>query len=516
MPLMPAAAQAAWVLASAPGWRRFGAALRDPAAAQAAVLRRVLARNAETAFGRAHGFAAIRTIADYQRRVPIATYDDLEPYVRRAAAGEPHVLTREPVRRLQPSSGSTAAVKLIPFTRALQREIGRAVDPWIADLYRTRPALMGGRAYWSITPPAPPPELPGTAVPVGFEDDSRYLGGVTAMLARAALVAPRLAAAPAFDPVEFRRTTLVALLLASDLRLISVWHPSFLAALLDTLAADRDLLLDAVARRDRRRAASLRIADVTDVRCVWPRLRLVSCWGDGPSDAPAAALAGRLPGIELQHKGLIATEAVVSIPFGGQRPLAICSHVLEFAAPDGHVRLAHELEPGADYDVIVTTGGGLYRYRLGDRVRVAGHIARTPSIAFVGRADRVSDRFGEKLSDGFVAAALDALFARRRRPPFALVAPDRTPAGIAYTLFVDRGADLPADPAGVLERELRRNPHYAWCVDLGQLLPARVALVTSGAERAYLDACVARGRRLGDVKPVSLDVHDDWRSLLPC
>jgi hypothetical protein len=516
MPLMPAAAHLAWAVASAGAWRAFRAALQDPAAAQAAVLRRSLEGNAGTAFGRAHAFARIRTIAEFQRRVPISTYDDLEPFVGRVAAGEDGVLTREPVRRLQPSSGSTAAAKLIPYTRGLQREIARGVNAWIADLYRRRPGLMGGRAYWSITPAPPARDLPRAAIPVGFDDDSRYLGGLAATLARAVLLVPPAAGAAAFDLAGFRRTTLRTLLLARDLRLISVWHPSFLTALLDTLAADWDALVDDVARRDRRRARHLRARGPADVAGIWPRLQLVSCWADGPSAGPAAALAARLPGIDLQRKGLIATEAVVSVPFSDRRPLAVRSHFFEFVAPDGRPRLAHELEPDTDYVVVVTTGGGLYRYRLGDRVRVDGVVGSTPSITFVGRDDRVSDRFGEKLSDGFVAGVIDALFAGRTRPAFAMLAPERTADGVAYTLFVDRGAPLPAALATRVERELRRNPHYAWCVDLGQLQPARVAVVGAGAERAYLDACIARGGRLGDVKPVSLDARDDWRSVLPC
>ena len=71
--------------------------------------------------------------------------------------------------------------------------------------------------------------------------------------------------------------------------------------------------------------------------------------------------------------------AIVTIPFAGRHPLAIGSHFFEFIDANGCARLAHQLERGVDYTVVVTTGGGLYRYRLADRVSVDGWCAATPS-----------------------------------------------------------------------------------------------------------------------------------------
>jgi hypothetical protein len=132
----------------------------------------------------------------------------------------------------------------------------------------------------------------------------------------------------------------------------------------------------------------------------------------------------------------------------------------------------------------------------------------------VGRSDRVSDRFGEKLSDGFVTKVLADLFANGPAPRFAMLAPEATARGVAYTLLVEPSAPLPAELARALECALRRNPHYAWCVDLGQLKPARVVAVGPHADRAYLEMCVAHGQRLGDVKPVSLHTDGGWESAL--
>jgi hypothetical protein len=274
--------------------------------------------------------------------------------------------------------------------------------------------------------------------------------------------------------------------------------------------------LSARLQPDPRRATELGATGPQAVASIWPSLGLVSCWADAAAQSAADELARKAPGVPLQPKGLLATEAVVTIPFADAHPVAVLSHFFEFIDSDGRPRLLHHLEHGRSYTLAVTTGGGLYRYRLGDRVVVDGWCDATPSLRFVGREDRVADLCGEKLSDGFAATVIASLFAGRPRPRFAMIAPERAADGLAYTLFVDDDAVESDGLSVALERALRQNPHYAWCVDLGQLRPARIARVGPAADRAYVDWCVARGQRRGDVKPVSLHPETGWREVLPC
>jgi hypothetical protein len=423
------------------------------------------------------------------------------------------VLTAEPVLRLATSSGSTRSRKLIPYTRALQREFNRAISPWIADLYQSDPSLMGGSAYWSITPAAPPvsqsarnPNVP----PVGFDDDSTYLGGWRKRLVDAVMAVPSDVARTG-DIDAFRFATLVHLLRRRDLRLISVWHPSFLALLLDAARDHWWQLLDEVVRSDRGRALELREAGCDDWRCVWPRLALVSCWADAHAAGPYEALRRRLPHVRFQPKGLLATEAFVTIPFAGAHPLAVRSHFFEFLADDGSVLLVDELRAGASYGVVVTTGGGLWRYRLGDRVEVDGFVGRTPSLRFVARDDHVVDRFGEKLSEGFVGEVIRrTLAAARVEAPFAMLAPD---GDERYTLFIQSDGAALEGFASRLDDALRANPHYDYCRRLGQLRPAAVFAIAGDAYAAYVAAHQRAGRRMGDVKPTPLDGRTDWATV---
>src|SRR5205823_9898538 len=74
----------------------------------------------------------LTTVADYQSLVPLCDYESCSPDILRIAAGERNVLTSEPVRLFEPTSGSSGAQKWVPYNRALQREfqagiqIGRA------------------------------------------------------------------------------------------------------------------------------------------------------------------------------------------------------------------------------------------------------------------------------------------------------------------------------------------------------------------------------------------------------
>ncbi|HZD03910.1 MAG TPA: GH3 auxin-responsive promoter family protein, partial [Longimicrobiales bacterium] len=186
------AAHEAWALWCLPRARRFRRALRDPEAAQARILERILRRNAASAYGRLHRFAGLRSVEEYRRRVPVVDYDDLAPWIERTRRGEEGVLTGEPVRRLVPSSGSTSPRKLVPWTRGVAGEWSRALQPWTHDLLTRHPAVKAGPAYWSVSPALGEEgsDEATSAVPVGFDEDSAYLGGLLGPLVRSTLAIP--------------------------------------------------------------------------------------------------------------------------------------------------------------------------------------------------------------------------------------------------------------------------------------------------------------------------------------
>ena len=535
----------AWMAAGWPELRAFHRATRDVPLAQQRVLSDIVAANRTTAFGQQHDFDRIGSVADFQHRVPIRSYDDFRPYIDRIAAGEQHVLTTDRMTSLQPTSGTSSGRKLIPYTRSLQRQFQRALQAWIGDLFGRLPAVRDGRAYWSITPALGNAGYTSGGIPIGFSDDTEYLGTCARLLARRMLVAPNWLA-QVDDLKAFRYLTLLNMLLAEDLALVSVWSPTFLTGLLGDLTHWREPLIEDLAsanwppsavgslptgssapmsmRAMRRRGALLRdvLRNSTDscaqLTSIWPGLALVSCWADGAAAGPFEVLRQLMPGVRFQAKGLLATEGFVSFPLVGSpaAALAVRSHFFEFLACDPTTstiqpRLAHELELGGRYEVLLTTAGGLYRYRLGDQVQVIGRLHTCPLIRFTGRVDGTCDLVGEKLSDSHVGAILERLASDLGfRPAFALLVPVVTEPR-RYRLYVQDRRVLPdqlANLAHLLEQGLAENPHYRYAVGLGQLAGAEVGLLDpigpSGWD-LYHEHRLATGQRLGDIKPAVLD-----------
>lgn len=509
-------------------YRRFRRQLDYPGYAQHQRLNALIRRNAPTAFGRAHDFAGIRSLADFRARVPIRDYAELRPWIEAENRGQAGTLTHDPPAAFIATSGSTSGAKRIPYNRAFQAEFQRGVKAWMADLYRKEPGLMGGAAYWSISPPAAAGD---DGVDPDDADDSRYLGGVLgSLVARTLAVKPATAGLPTMAAFDY--ATLLQLLRRADLRLLSVWHPSFFTRLLDQLPAYWSELIDDVrtgrssldqqwlaARPMPRRAARLAELEPHQVDAIWPELRLISCWGDSHSTAPARELHARFPRARLQPKGLLATEGLITIPQLGEgdggNPLAIRSHVYEFLDSTGQPHAADGIHEGEDYDVVLTAANGLWRYRLDDRVTVTGFLGRTPCLKFRGRGNETSDYQGEKLDEPFVRNTLDALFrARRLEAPFAMLVLDDHAEPPRYQLLLEADQGVDEALATDLDARLRANPHYAICRDLGQLGPIKLQRLGAGTHERYLNLVASHGADIGGIKPRPLSDSREWLDAL--
>ena len=509
-------ANSAWLASCLPEYFRFRRALGQVGAEQRRMLRGILRKNQASAFGRRHGFSAIRTVRDYQSRVPLSDYNDYRAGVARIAEGDKGVLTCERVRLFEPTSGSSSPAKWIPYTASLQREFQRGIRAWVADMFLHDADLLHGAAYWSVSPAQVCEEVTPSGIPVGFADDSEYVSGLQQRLVQSVMAVPS-SVRHSRTMAAFWYTTLSHLIRRRDLRVISVWNPSFLTQLADQLSVHGDRLL---AEQPQLRPA-LRAAMAAERHTLlWPRLKVISCWADGNSGPAARKLSALFPQARIRAKGLIATEGFISLPWEECEGavLAVRSHFLEFLPADSIGRpdatrphLAHELEPGQAYSVVLTTGGGLYRYHLGDVVMVVGHQHDCPIVRFAGRKD-VADWCGEKLHEVQAARIIESAFtARRLTPSFAMLACDTSGEVPNYVLYVEAAASED-DLAGIgasIERALEENFHYRYARRLGQLGPLRV-FAARNAEASYLAACMARGQRAGDVKCLALDPHDGW------
>ena len=536
-----------WMLSCYREARLFNRASSDVRHAQSQLLRSIVAQNKDTWFGKSHSFSCIRDVCDFQEAVPLTTYEDYVEPVQRIARGDASVLTSEPVELLEPTSGTTSGEKLIPYTATLRNSFQRAIKTWIWDLFSNRPSARSGFAYWSVSPLAGSRRKTESGIPIGFDDDASYLGTYERwFLSKSLAVPPEVALSKSVRSAQ--HATLFFLLRCPRLSLISVWSPTFLQELIDYLWSNwsqithdvrqgafsaeltrqlPDSLAGSFEPQPERAEQIEAIMSYSEpdsgwVRKIWPELAMVSCWIDGPSSSYALKLQQSLPGIEIQPKGLLATEAFVSIPlvgYPGSR-LAIRSHFFEFQHVDasGAIAgssplLAHQLQEGEQYRVIVTTSGGLYRYQLMDQVDVVGFYNQVPLLRFLGKCDATTDLVGEKLNAAHVQAVLSSAFAGHLLSPtyFQLVAQKEDKPYYLLRIVdpsIAEGSQKQHALCRSIDTKLRSNPGYHYARELNQLGPLQMKILDQAEadtlhQKQTLEL-VQSGTRLGDIKPAIL------------
>ena len=107
---------------------------------QEQVWQQLLQSAKNTAWGRYYGYASMKTIADYQKNVPIQTYDSLKPFIHRMLEGDKNVLWHSSVDWFAKSSGTTSdKSKFIPVSyEAIQNcHVKGAKDVFATYCYHT-------------------------------------------------------------------------------------------------------------------------------------------------------------------------------------------------------------------------------------------------------------------------------------------------------------------------------------------------------------------------------------------
>jgi hypothetical protein len=91
--------------------------LKYPAEVQEEVLFQLLSIAKDTEIGRKHGFSSILTYKTFSERVPISSYEEVEPNITRARRGEQNIFWPTSIKWFAKSSGTTnAKSKFIPVS----------------------------------------------------------------------------------------------------------------------------------------------------------------------------------------------------------------------------------------------------------------------------------------------------------------------------------------------------------------------------------------------------------------
>ncbi len=491
------------------------AACRHPEPVQTQLLLRHVKKNADTQFGRQHGFGSVRTLDDFRQRVPVAGYEAFSPFIDRMLHGERNVLVAGAPVFWSATAGTTGWRKVFPITAGYMRQLQATMHLWVAGALMDHPAVLHGAILHFVAPARL--DLAHDGVPIGNMSGYNYLKLPGLVVRRLAL--PWQAFEPRDAAVRAYVSTRMALAHPLTWLFAISSHP--LHQLLETLRAHPEALLrdlrdggltadvPSELRRElaphllpkpelaRAIQARMRYAGGLTARAVWPDLKLLSCWTHGPGATFLPDIMAAVPGCAVRAPAYASSEGWFSIPQqDGDAPgvLALHAGFYEFIPVDdagvarGDPLLAHELKHGSQYSMVITNGTGLARYRMDDVVAVDGFVGRTPRIRFLGKLSAnlgAVDGTTELHAARAMEQACAALELEVVRWALATSARRGTTGARRYTFLLERGpggAETPdAALAAALEEALQEaNPSYAAARYAGRLAAVSVSRVEPG------------------------------------
>lgn len=520
--------------------RAFDLNCRNPRETQEALLRRTLELNAGTVIGKQYGFSSIRTIADFQKRIPPSSYDNHEPYIKREAQGEKRQLTSDPVCLFATTSGTTGVPKFIPITSTSRRDKSTAMRLWLYHAASSHPRMFDGQILAVVSP-----EIEGyteSGIPYGAESGHAYRNMPKVM--RSVYAIPYEVFA--IKDYESKYYTFLRIAAEKNITSIGTCNPSTILLLVRKLQSyqeriirdirdgtlDSTLSIPAETRSlvehsflpNPERASFLeeciRKSGVLLPRDIWPYLAIIGCWKGGSVGLYLREFHNFFdPGTPIRDWGYLASEVRGSIPIsneGSGGVLSIETNFFEFVhedeagSVDPHFLTADQLQPGEKYYVYPTTTGGLYRYEMNDLIRVGGFHEKTPVIEFIQKGKGVSSLTGEKLYESQVCSAVAK--AGSVIPDgfeFIVSAPEwGNPPRYVFLVEEERAA-LPEqqwmDWIGVVDKSLRgENEEYDTKRKSLRLGPPAVKLVERGEFMRYRARRVAQGAPDGQFKILKL------------
>lgn len=512
---------------------RFEDATRSPLAAQERKLLHLLQRNRDTVYGREHGFAAIKSIADFQARVPANTYETLSPYIERVTEGEPNVLTAETPLMFATTSGTTGRAKFIPVTPSYLAEYSHAIHVHTYRLASDYPAVFGGKTLVSSssdTEGATPGGLPYGAI-------SGYLSRTQPSFVRGFYVLPYEVCKIKHVDTKYYVTLRHAV--AADVRVIVTPNPSSLLLLAEKLTRYAGELIESLRtgsldpwmiegevppgaiaglRPDRRRAdelaALLRSTGRLRPADVWPNLAVLSCWKGGTMPLYLRRLPEHFGALPVRDLGYMASEGRGGTPLttsGAGGVLCASSHFFEFVPVDdkdsrsARFLTCDRLEPNREYFVYFTTSSGLYRYDINDVIRVVDFYHATPVIQFVRKGQGMTSITGEKLTESQMTAALMDVVEAHGFDVQHFTARVEWGAPPCYAFYAEVGEGMPpADRQRFLhamDRALcNQNIEYEAKRDSERLGPPLLRCVAPGSYNALRQQRVSQGAPEAQVK----------------
>ncbi|KIJ10893.1 hypothetical protein PAXINDRAFT_172025 [Paxillus involutus ATCC 200175] len=255
---------------------------------------------------------------------------------------------------------------------------------------------------------------------------------------------------------------------------------------------------------DPERAAELReigspFSSVGWAARVWPKLRSLTAICSGPFATVLPKVRAVLgPTISICNAGFVSTEACIGVPYDVNDLdtfVIQTEEVIEFldiVAKQTHenIHQAWELEAGKQYQIVLTTRDGLWRYPLGDIIEIVGFDTEDGSPVFkpAGRTS-LSIRFPYmSVSDSDLVAAIQAISSEDiiQVHEFTAFLDDRKlPTTVGYLIEGPLGPNSHLAPQKLFNALAAIDYNYKDAVNQGHVGPPTIRIVKPGTFTDY-------------------------------
>ena len=357
--------------------------LKYPIEVQQELFERLISTAKNTEFGKEHGFSGIKSLNDYRNNVPVRNYEVLYPYIDRLLKGEQQILWPSDVKWFAKSSGTTNnRSKFIPVT-----------DEALEDCH-----FKGGKDMISIYVNNYPDSkiYSGKGLVIGgshqinqFDKNSKsYYGDVSAVIIKNLPFWTQIKRTPSLDIAlmsDWEEKIEKMALITSEENVTSIYGvPTWTVVLIKRI---------------------LEIKKAKNILEVWPNLQLFV--HGAVSFLPYKKLFQELiPSDNMRYMETYnASEGFFGIQDkkNSDELLLMLDYGIfyefipfeEINKEDPKVLSLEEIEIGKNYALVISTNAGLWRYRIGDTVKITSKYPFRVKIS--GRTKHYINAFGEEL-----------------------------------------------------------------------------------------------------------------------
>ncbi|GLB52902.1 hypothetical protein NBRC110019_19420 [Neptunitalea chrysea] len=445
--------------------------IENPVATQQKVFNELIAKAAQTKFGKDHNFDSIESYSDFTAQVPVRDYEALKTYVEEVVEGKEDILWPGKPIYFAKTSGTTSGVKYIPITKeSMPSHIEAARNAILFYIAESGEAdFVDGKMIF----------LQGS--PILKEENGVKLGrlsGIVAHYVPGYLQKNRMPSweTNCIDDWETKVDTIVDETLKEDMSIIS-GIPSWVQMYFERL---------------QQRTGK-------PVGEIFPNFKLFIYGGVNfePYRAKFNNLIGRsVPSIELfpASEGFFAYQDTQTEK--GMLLLLNSGIFYEFIKSDSFFeenpkRLTiAEVELGVNYVLIISTNAGLWSYNVGDTVQFTS--LKPYRVIVSGRIKHYISAFGEHVIAKEVEEALKIATANTAVSINEFtVAPQITPEeGLPYHEWFIEFETLPADMDAFAEAidtaMQQQNTYYDDLITGKVLQPLKITSVQKNAFSAYM------------------------------